>query len=368
MAEMFTRAAIETNWIGKPQKSSHARKIEFPKFGPPIGHLVSCLPQSRGSLPTPMDSTAHLPFLDDARPSDTPSCFKFRFVFVALCFTGLMNVYIMRVNLSVAVIPMQEQFGWSDATKGLVLSTFFIGYLFGQIPGGAIATKFGGMVVFGVGVLATAALTLLVPLCATGNLMGTGKVSNLPALYALRIFMGLFESVTYPALYALLRMWAPEKERSTMVSITFAGSMLGTVVAFPISSWLVKIGNSTGTGAAGAAGAAGTAPEGGWIWVFYAFGALGFIWFLLWCLLVRSSPELSRCISEVERDFIIAHRGAVTSAGGGNKATSGDAEPAATQACCERMRGLAASLWDQRAFLTHPASWAICKLIGEARG
>jgi len=55
----------------------------------------------------------------------------------------------MRVNLSVAAEKMQVQFGWSDPEKGFVLSSFFIGYMLGQLPGGWIATRYGGKWVFG---------------------------------------------------------------------------------------------------------------------------------------------------------------------------------------------------------------------------
>ncbi|HZX89599.1 MAG TPA: MFS transporter, partial [Rudaea sp.] len=41
--------------------------------------------------------------------------------------------YIDRTNISVAAIAMQEQFGWTQTTKGFVLSSFFIGYLLLQI-------------------------------------------------------------------------------------------------------------------------------------------------------------------------------------------------------------------------------------------
>jgi hypothetical protein len=39
---------------------------------------------------------------------------------------------------------MQRRYGWSEATKGLVLSSFFWGYVPGQVPGGLAAQRFGG--------------------------------------------------------------------------------------------------------------------------------------------------------------------------------------------------------------------------------
>ena len=47
--------------------------------------------------------------------------------------------YIDRTNISVAAIAMQGQFGWNETQKGLVLSSFFIGYLPLMIVSGTMA-------------------------------------------------------------------------------------------------------------------------------------------------------------------------------------------------------------------------------------
>jgi MFS family permease len=49
-----------------------------------------------------------------------------------------------RTNISVAIIPMATEFGWSDSRKGTVLSSFFYGYITTQILGGYLANKYGG--------------------------------------------------------------------------------------------------------------------------------------------------------------------------------------------------------------------------------
>ena len=41
---------------------------------------------------------------------------------VLLCFAAVFISYIDRTNISVAAIPMKEQFGWTETTKGYVLS------------------------------------------------------------------------------------------------------------------------------------------------------------------------------------------------------------------------------------------------------
>ena len=64
------------------------------------------------------------------------------------------------------------------------MSSFFYGYLVMQMPGGWIATRFGGKHVFGTGILITSVLTLITPQMAYINLW---------ALVAVRVIMGFFE-------------------------------------------------------------------------------------------------------------------------------------------------------------------------------
>ena len=75
-------------------------------------------------------------------------------------------------------------FTWERQTQGVILGSFFYGYIFTQIPGGYLATKFGGKRVFVIGIAATSVLTLLTPLLTH---MGTGF------LITTRILEGLFE-------------------------------------------------------------------------------------------------------------------------------------------------------------------------------
>ena len=84
---------------------------------------------------------------------------KRRYFVVFMAFLGLFNVFALRVNLSVAIVAMTEtktyqndngtisyvkDFMWDSKQKGLVLSSFFYGYLMTQVAGGVLASKFGG--------------------------------------------------------------------------------------------------------------------------------------------------------------------------------------------------------------------------------
>ena len=48
-----------------------------------------------------------------------------RFTIVGLCFFAFMLCNMDRVNMSIAVLPMQQQYGWNSQTLGIVQSSFF---------------------------------------------------------------------------------------------------------------------------------------------------------------------------------------------------------------------------------------------------
>ena len=182
---------------------------------------------------------------------------------VLLCFFSTFICYIDRVNISVAIIPMAEQFGWSDTQRGLVLSSFFVGYLVTQVLGGWLAAKLGGKAVLGFGALWWSLFTLLTPLSA---------MASFPILIATRIAMGLGEGVAFPATYNLLGRWVPLRERSRAAAFNLSAIPLGTLFAVTATPFI--------------------AVSFGWQAVFYSFGAVGFVWFIFWWYYAGDRPAV----------------------------------------------------------------------------
>src|ERR1700722_9090188 len=186
-----------------------------------------------------------------------------RYRVMGMCFLAAFICYIDRVNISVAILAMHEHFGWSTATKGWVLSSFFVGYTLFQIPGGWLANRFGGKWVLGAAVLWWSLFTLLTPAAA---------FASLPLLIAARIAMGLGEGTMFPAAYGLFRHWIPTFERSRAVALLLSGVPLGTLFALTATGKLVT--------------------RYGWASVFYVFGGVGLLWAAMWFSLIPSHPHL----------------------------------------------------------------------------
>jgi len=198
-----------------------------------------------------------------------------RHILVAMCFAATFICYIDRVSISVAVIPMAEQYHWSNTTKGWVLSSFFIGYLLAMIPGGWLSGRYGGRLVLGVALVLWSLFTLVTPIAA-GVSLGT--------LIVVRIGMGLGEAATFPASMTLFARWLPAGERTRAVAFNLGGISLGTVFGLAVAGAVVA--------------------AWGWSAIFYLFGAAGVGFALLWFMLVHDRPAVHPTIGADERALL----------------------------------------------------------------
>ena len=89
-----------------------------------------------------------------------------RYSVSALAVLAMFVCYMDRVNISIAIIPMAEALDWSPEKQGLVLSSFFIGYLLTQVLGGRLADRFGAKLVLGAAVVIWSIFTFLTPIAA----------------------------------------------------------------------------------------------------------------------------------------------------------------------------------------------------------
>lgn len=172
---------------------------------------------------------------------------------VLLCALAVLISYIDRTNISVAAIPMQKEFGWTETTKGYVLSSFFVGYLLMMAASGALANRFGGRTVLGIAVLWWSLFTALTPPAA---------LISFPTLIATRIALGMGEAAVFPASMNMLDRWAPPASRSRATAAFVSALSIGTVISLPVTGWLVR--------------------GYGWGTPFYVFGALGIVWAAFW--------------------------------------------------------------------------------------
>lgn len=177
---------------------------------------------------------------------------------------------------SLASPGLDGQFVWNERVIGSILGSFYYGYILTQLPGGRLAELFNAKTVYGFSVVVTGFLTALTPLAA--------ELGDWPALAALRALMGLALGVSYPASFVVLSAWVPPAEMNLLVIFTQGGGDLGNLFTLPLTSAIIG--------------------SFGWQWVFYIQAMIVFIWFLLWALLVESTPDHHKRISVEEREYI----------------------------------------------------------------
>ena len=74
-----------------------------------------------------------------------------------------------------------------------------------------------------------------------------------------------------------------------MIGFANAGSQIGNVIALPLGGYLCVNGFA-----------------GGWPSIFYIFGGVGFLWFILWMALASNAPSENCLIKDKEQKYIEA--------------------------------------------------------------
>ncbi|GFS51866.1 hypothetical protein TNIN_195591 [Trichonephila inaurata madagascariensis] len=181
-------------------------------------------------------------------------------------------------NINATLNSKQGTYPWTPYTQGVILASYFYGYVVSQVIGGRISDFVGATRLFGGATLVSSVLTCFTPI-----------ISTLSPIYiiALRVVLGLVHGMNYPSAYTLIARWAPLQERSTLLSVCVIGTHFGVVVSMPLTGYLCEHGFA-----------------GGWPSAFYLMGSAGFVWFVLWIFLVFESPVKHPRISANELAYI----------------------------------------------------------------
>uniref|UniRef100_A0A803SLD6 Solute carrier family 17 member 5 n=1 Tax=Anolis carolinensis TaxID=28377 RepID=A0A803SLD6_ANOCA len=210
---------------------------------------------------------------------NTPICCSARLSLAIWAFFGFFLLYALRVNLSVALVDMVESNASlpkntsstcpeHSATPVVFLSSLCLPTDLACFPGLNLALYHGFYQV-----IPRTLFLFLVTLFHVLSLVSSIKL--FPSL-----------GVTFPAMHAMWSSWSPPLERSKLLSISYAGAQLGTVVSLPLSGLICFYMD--------------------WVYVFYIFGALGVLWFFFWVLMVSDTPETHKRISHAEKEYILS--------------------------------------------------------------
>jgi MFS transporter, ACS family, glucarate transporter len=196
---------------------------------------------------------------------------------ILLTFLLSVLLYIDRIAISTAKVPITAELGLADTQFGWVLSAFALGYALFQTPAGYLADRLGPRTV----------MTLLVLLWSVFTAL-TGLATGFVALLVYRFVFGAGEAGAYPTCARAFYAWLPTAERGLAQGINFSGARLGAAFALPGIAWMVE--------------------RAGWRTAFFILGVLGVVYALVWFWWFRDRPEDHPGVSEAERRLIAEGR------------------------------------------------------------
>ncbi|ORM66595.1 MFS transporter [Pantoea rwandensis] len=183
-----------------------------------------------------------------------------------LCGLGYMMYSVDRMTVSSAIGLIAGDFGLGKAESGILLSSFFFGFIVFLFIAGIIADKLSGKPVLILGLMMFSLATLL-----------TGVAGSFTSLIFYRVMTGIGEGIFWPAASLEVANVTSEKQRTTVMSLYWMG--------YPIGGFL-----GTWMGAM-------LGPIFGWRVVFYVAGAMGMLVALLYLVLVKNDRKPAELIA-----------------------------------------------------------------------
>ncbi|HEX3727156.1 MAG TPA: MFS transporter [Pirellulales bacterium] len=184
-------------------------------------------------------------------------------------------LYLDRVCIGQAVVPMQNDLGLSNAQIGYALAAFTIAYGLFEVPTGRWGDRFGSRGV----------LTRIVVWWSVFTAL-TGAASGLMMLVTVRFLFGAGEAGAYPNIARVVVRWFPRGERGAAQGMVITAAQLGGTLA-PVT-------------------AAYTIEALGWRATFVVFSVLGLAWAVAFYRWFRDDPAEHPGTNAAERALIAA--------------------------------------------------------------
>jgi MFS family permease len=185
----------------------------------------------------------------------TPSAARLVLLVTAAVFIN----YIDRGNLATAAPMMQDELHLSASQLGILLSAFYYGYVICMPAMGWLAERYGAKRVLAAGVTIWSVATLT-----------TGFAGSFVTLLALRVLLGIGESVAFPCASKVLAHAVEVSRLGVANGILSFGYLLGPAVGTLLGGYLMTV--------------------FGWRPVFIVFGAVSLLWLWPWSRVGISPP------------------------------------------------------------------------------
>jgi len=203
-----------------------------------------------------------------------------RYWVVVFALTLAMIMYIQRVAISQAIVPISADLHLNKAETGAVLGAFGLSYALFEIPMGLLGDKLGVRWVLSQLVLIWSVFTAL-----------TGAAWNLASLWAVRFLFGAGEAGCFPNLTRMLSAWLPLSERVKAQAVMWAFGRWGGALAPPVAFFVIY--------------------HFGWRLGFVALAMLGVFWVAAFLPWFRNDPAQHKAVNKEELALLESSRALV---------------------------------------------------------
>jgi MFS transporter, ACS family, glucarate transporter len=194
---------------------------------------------------------------------------KKRYEVLALLGVFSIITYMDRTSISLTGDSITTDLDLTEKQFGFIAAVFAFAYGVFDIPTGMLGDKWGPRKVLIRIVIWWSIFTII-----------TGFSYSFLMLVVVRFFFGMGEAGAYPNATVAISRWFPKVERGRAQSIVWMGSRIGgALTPFLVIPIMANY---------------------GWRWVFYIFGAIGFVWVLIWALWFKDEPRDMKGISDAE--------------------------------------------------------------------
>ena len=185
---------------------------------------------------------------------------QLRWWMLGLLTLAMVISYIDRGNISMVIPLITDLFELDAEKKGYIFSAFLLGYAIMQIPAGMMVDKLG--------IKWTYAVAFLLWSLTAASF---GLTTSFWHLLALRVLLGVTESISGPAGNAYIARFFKEDQRGFASGILLSGTKIGPAVGAIIAGLLIS--------------------SYGWRMLFILSGLVPLIWLVPWLLLYRKQDK-----------------------------------------------------------------------------
>jgi MFS transporter, ACS family, phthalate transporter len=200
--------------------------------------------------------------------------------FIFICY--VLN-YIDRVNVSFAKLQFQSDLNLTDASYGLGVGLFYVGYILFEVPSNLLLQKIG------------ARKTITRIMCLWGLISGaTAFVSRPEEFYVARILLGAAEAGFFPGIILYLTFWFPNRMRGRVMSFFVLAIAVSGITGGPVSGLIMQhMGGIYGFKS--------------WQWLFLIEGLLPVMMGIAAFFVLDDRPRDAKWLSDSEKDLLTAN-------------------------------------------------------------